>query len=66
MRTSESEHWTLNREVANILQRPDVRKRMAQDEIEVKLMTPDAVRQYLESETVRWAPLAGTLAAAGN
>src|SRR5437016_3396188 len=33
----------LSREIEKILQGPEVKKRMAQDEIEIKLMTPEAV-----------------------
>ena len=33
----------LRREIEKILQGAEVRKRMAQDEIEIKLMTPEAV-----------------------
>src|SRR5207302_5253938 len=48
----------LAREVEKILQGPEVRKRMAQDEIEIKLMTPETVTAHIASEIVRWGPLA--------
>jgi tripartite-type tricarboxylate transporter receptor subunit TctC len=51
----------LSREVEKILQTPEVRKRMAQDEIEIKLMTPEAVTQYIAGEITRWGPLAKSL-----
>ncbi|MEA2945572.1 MAG: hypothetical protein QOI40_902 [Alphaproteobacteria bacterium] len=50
----------------NILQRPEVQKRLAQDEIETRLMTPDEFTKFLAGEVARWAPLAKQLGAAGN
>jgi tripartite-type tricarboxylate transporter receptor subunit TctC len=45
----------------NILHRPEVQKRMAQDEIETRLMTPDQFTQFLAGEVARWVPLAKSL-----
>jgi tripartite-type tricarboxylate transporter receptor subunit TctC len=51
----------LSREIENALQQPDIRKRMAQDEILIRLMTPEATTRYVASENARWAPLAKSL-----
>jgi tripartite-type tricarboxylate transporter receptor subunit TctC len=51
----------LHREIATILQAPEVKKRMALDEIEVKVMTSTELTQYIAAEIARWAPLAKSL-----
>jgi tripartite-type tricarboxylate transporter receptor subunit TctC len=51
----------LSRDVLRILDTPEVRKRLAQDEIVMKLMTPDAFTRYVASEIARYAPLAKSL-----
>jgi tripartite-type tricarboxylate transporter receptor subunit TctC len=51
----------LGREINQILQRPEVQKRMAQDEIETRLMTPDEFTRFLAGEVARWVPLAKQL-----
>ncbi|MEA2922922.1 MAG: hypothetical protein QOD25_44 [Alphaproteobacteria bacterium] len=51
----------LHREITTILQTPEVKKRMALDEIEVKLMTSAELTQYIAAEIARWAPLAKSL-----
>jgi tripartite-type tricarboxylate transporter receptor subunit TctC len=51
----------LGREINQILQRPEVQKRMAQDEIETRLMTPELFTKFLAGEVARWAPLAKQL-----
>ena len=51
----------LSREIEKILQAPEVKKRMAQDEIEIRLMTPEAVTAHIASEIARWSPLAKSL-----
>jgi len=57
----------LGREITNnILQRPEVQRRMAQDEIETRLMTPDQFTRFLAGEVARWAPLAKQLNTTGN
>ena len=57
----------LGREITNnILHRPEVQKRMAQDEIETRLMTPEQFTQFLAGEVARWAPLAKQLNAQAN
>jgi tripartite-type tricarboxylate transporter receptor subunit TctC len=48
----------LGREVNIILQRPEVVKRMAIDEIEARLMTPPEFSKFVAGEVARWAPLA--------
>ena len=52
---------TLNREIEKILQRPEVKQRMAQDEIEVKTMTPEELTRHISGEIARWSPLAKSL-----
>jgi tripartite-type tricarboxylate transporter receptor subunit TctC len=55
----------LAREITgNILHRPDVQKRLAQDEIETRLMTPEQFTKFLAGEVARWGPLAAQLKAA--
>jgi tripartite-type tricarboxylate transporter receptor subunit TctC len=56
----------LGREITNILQQPEVLKRMAQDEIEIRLMTPEQFTDFLASEVARWSPLAKSLNATAN
>jgi len=51
----------LSREIDKILQGPEVKKRMAQDEIEIKLMTPAQVTKHIADEIARWSPLAKSL-----
>jgi len=51
----------LSREIEKILQGPEVKKRMAQDEIEIKLMSPEAVTAHIAREIARWSPLAKSL-----
>jgi tripartite-type tricarboxylate transporter receptor subunit TctC len=56
----------LGREITNTLHQPDVLKRMAQDEIEIRLMTPEQFTGFLAGEVARWAPLAKSLNATAN
>jgi tripartite-type tricarboxylate transporter receptor subunit TctC len=56
----------LSREITNVLHQPEVLKRMAQDEIEIRLMTPEQFTDFVAGEVARWAPLAKTLSAAPN
>ena len=56
----------LGRAITKILQRPEVQKRMAQDEIETRLMTPEQFTTFLAGEVARWAPLAKQLNPTGN
>jgi tripartite-type tricarboxylate transporter receptor subunit TctC len=57
----------LGREITdNILHRPAVQKRLAQDEIETRLMTPDEFSKFVAGEVARWAPLAREIKGAGN
>jgi tripartite-type tricarboxylate transporter receptor subunit TctC len=48
------------------LHQPEVLKRMAQDEIEIRLMTPEQFTEFLAGEVARWAPLAKSLNATAN
>ncbi|MBX9773713.1 MAG: tripartite tricarboxylate transporter substrate binding protein [Xanthobacteraceae bacterium] len=56
----------LGAEITQTLQRPEVQKRMAQDEIETRLMTPAQFTSFLSGEVARWAPLAKSLNLQGN
>ncbi len=56
---------SLNRATQQVLQQPDVRRRLTQDEIELKPMTPAEVTAFFASETARWAPAAKAAAASG-
>jgi tripartite-type tricarboxylate transporter receptor subunit TctC len=49
--------------VQQALQRPDVRQRMALDEIEQKAMSPAELTRYFEVENAKWAPIAKATAA---
>jgi tripartite-type tricarboxylate transporter receptor subunit TctC len=51
----------LSGEIDKILQGPEVKKRMAQDEIEIKLMTPAQVTKHIADEIARWSPLAKSM-----
>src|SRR6266545_1997041 len=53
----------LSRETLKAMQLPEVQKRLALDAIETRLMSPEEFTKFVESETVRWAPLAKSLAA---
>lgn len=55
---------TLNHEVAVGLQRPNVKKLLAQSAIEVKPMSPQETTKFFVDETARWTPLAKELRAA--
>jgi tripartite-type tricarboxylate transporter receptor subunit TctC len=48
----------LNRATQRALEQPDVRKRLTQDAIELRPMTPAQVTAFFAAETARWAPAA--------
>ncbi len=48
----------LNRAVAEVLELPDVRKRLDEDAIEREPMTPEQVSAFVASEVAKWGPLA--------
>jgi tripartite-type tricarboxylate transporter receptor subunit TctC len=48
----------LNRAVADVLEMPDVRKRLDDDAIEREPMSPRQVTQFFAGETAKWAPIA--------
>jgi tripartite-type tricarboxylate transporter receptor subunit TctC len=54
----------ISRETLKAMESPDVQKRLAQDAIESRLMTPEQFVKFIEAETARWAPLAKELASA--
>jgi tripartite-type tricarboxylate transporter receptor subunit TctC len=51
----------LAREIDKILQGLEVKRRMAQDEIEIKLMTPEQVTKHIGDEVTRWGSVAKSL-----
>lgn len=48
----------LNTAVNKILQMPDIRRRLEQDAIEPKSMSPDELTKFVEQEIARWKPIA--------
>jgi tripartite-type tricarboxylate transporter receptor subunit TctC len=48
----------LNAAVTDVMKEADVRQRMAQEGAEIKLLTPEELTSFVESETARWAPIA--------
>jgi len=46
-----------NREVANALERPQVKRQIEQDAIEVRAMSPAEVTRFMQSEIDRWTPM---------
>jgi tripartite-type tricarboxylate transporter receptor subunit TctC len=48
---------SLNHEVVNALDRPQVRRQIEQDAIETKAMSPAELAQFMQSETDRWTPM---------
>ena len=53
----------LNQATATALAQPEVRAHLAQDEVELKAMTPAELTAFFASETARWAPAAKAAAA---
>lgn len=54
----------ISRETLKAMQLPDVQKRLAQDAIESRLMSPEEFTKFVAAETERWGPLAKQLAEA--
>ncbi len=48
----------LNRAVAEVLEMPDVRKKLDDDAIEREPMTPEQVTQFFAAEIAKWGPIA--------
>jgi len=48
----------LNGAVAAMLDRPDVRKRLARDAVETKTMSPEEFTQFVAAEIAKWGPIA--------
>jgi len=48
----------LSAAIIDIMNEPDVRQHMAQEGIEIKLMSPEELTAFVQSETARWAPIA--------
>ncbi len=53
-----------NREVANALERPQVKRQIEQDAIEVRAMSPAEVTRFMQSEIDRWTPMVTRLVGA--
>ena len=53
----------VSRETLKAMQSPEVQRRLAVDAIESRSMSPEEFTRFIEAETVRWAPLAKSLAA---
>jgi tripartite-type tricarboxylate transporter receptor subunit TctC len=51
----------INHEVVNAMDRPPMRKLIAQDAIETKAMSPAEVTQYIQSEIDKWQPIIGRI-----
>jgi tripartite-type tricarboxylate transporter receptor subunit TctC len=54
----------VNREIVRAADRPQVRRQIEQDAIQVKLMSPVEVRSFMQSEIDRWTPMIAGLAGA--
>jgi tripartite-type tricarboxylate transporter receptor subunit TctC len=48
----------LNRAVAEVLDMPDIKKRLDEDAIEREPMSPEQVTKFFASETAKWGPIA--------
>jgi tripartite-type tricarboxylate transporter receptor subunit TctC len=48
----------LNREIVKALQRPDIRKRLDDDAIEVEAMDAETFSKFVAAEVARWTPIA--------
>jgi len=48
----------LNREVRDVLEMPEVRKRLDQDAIVSEPMTPEEMTRFMASEIAKWGPIA--------
>jgi len=46
-----------NREVVEALERPQVKRQIEQDAIEVTAMSPNEVTRFMQSEIDRWTPM---------
>jgi tripartite-type tricarboxylate transporter receptor subunit TctC len=46
-----------NREVVEALERPQVKRQIEQDAIEVTAMSPNEVTRFMHSEIDRWTPM---------
>lgn len=53
----------LSKETITMLQLPAVQKRLAQDGMEVRLLSPEEFTKFVASEVSRWQPIAKQLAA---
>jgi len=55
---------TLNRAIAAALERPQVKRQIAQDAIETRAMSPAELTSFLQSEIDRWTPMIRAMLAA--
>jgi tripartite-type tricarboxylate transporter receptor subunit TctC len=56
----------LNREVQEILQQADVRRRLDKDAFQVRRMSVEELQQFFVAETERWSPVAKALSASAK
>jgi putative tricarboxylic transport membrane protein len=47
----------VNREIAKMMQRPDIRKRLSEDGLVAETFSVDAFRDFIVAETARWKPM---------
>jgi tripartite-type tricarboxylate transporter receptor subunit TctC len=56
----------INSAIVRGLQSPDTKKRLAQEVVEVRLLTPDAFTRFVEDEIARWRPIIKAMAPVKN
>jgi tripartite-type tricarboxylate transporter receptor subunit TctC len=47
----------VNREIANAMAKPDVRRRLREDGLLTQTMSPEEFRSFIQAETARWKPV---------
>ena len=50
----------LNREVAKIAERPDIRRHFEIDAVETRAMTPTELKDFVRAEVEKWTPVVQT------
>jgi tripartite-type tricarboxylate transporter receptor subunit TctC len=56
----------LNRAIVSSLQTPEVQKWLAQEVVEVRLLTPEQFKSFVEAEIARWRPIIKAMAPTAN
>jgi tripartite-type tricarboxylate transporter receptor subunit TctC len=56
----------LNRAIVSGLQSPEMQKRLAQEVVEIRLLTADEFTKFVDAEIVRWRPIIKAMAPAKN